>query len=80
MKRTMVSAFCVLGLAACSGGDDDPATTGGGNGGNGGGEVLKRLYWAVFHDDVSDSAKSRLQAIEMAVARSMLRGSWKNRR
>ena len=69
MKKTLVLAFCVLGLTACSGGDDDPATTGGGNGGNGGSDVTETVvFGAVFHDDVSDSAKSRLQAIEMAVS------------
>ena len=68
-EKNIGLAFCVLGLAACSGGDDDPATTGGGNGGNGGSEVTETIViGAVFHDDVSDSAKSRLQAIEMAVA------------
>ena len=68
MKKALVLAFCVLGVAACSGGDDDPATTGGGNGGNGGGDVTETVViGAVFHDDVADSAKSRLQAIELAV-------------
>ena len=69
MKKSLVLAFCVLGLAACSGEMMTLRRQVVATAAMGGGEVTETIViGAVFHDDVSDSAKSRLQAIEMAVA------------
>ena len=69
MKKLLILGVCVFGMAACSGDDDTSSTPSGGNGSNGGGTAEESIViGAVFHDDVSDSAKSRLQAIELAVS------------
>ena len=66
MKKLLILGVCVFGMAACSGDDDTSSTPSGGNGGGTAEESI--VIGAVFHDDVSDSAKSRLQAIELAVS------------
>ena len=68
MKKLALIGVCAVVMMACS--SDSDNTNDGGNGGNGNGGTVEEtiVIGAVFHDDVSDSAKSRLQAIEMAVA------------
>ena len=69
MKKLLVTAAVIaFGLVGCSGGDESSSGNSGNDTGGGGTAEETIVIGAVFHDDVSDSAKSRLQAIELAVS------------